>query len=850
MAAAGRAVAATVATAVLFVAWRHGPDRWRSIYARLQQRVLRCVRMTSSFRLLRSGCVCRIISERLEAEEVLRRWLDGALSGRLLPVFGLDVEWVRDRPASLLQLSCGSECLLLRLCHMGSPPPSLQQLLHEDRVLKVGVGVHHDLERLDSWLRAAASRDRSPSTSLPSRGGLDVAPLALSVCGRDGVCLSQIAWRVLGVRVHKAAHVRCSDWEQPTLSRAQAEYAAEDANLPLQVLRELHRQADSPLGLFRWAAEASQRQACARAAGVARRQARSVSREARGGVEGDAQSGRNVRWGRKSGYGAGAGADSGGGALTRGGSLQGTRSCGTGATEPRKPFGHAPRSAPLYDGWLMLSPQGDTMARLNESRARWYARRGLATLDEQQRSITLTFRPAGLGNAAEPWLVQPKANACVGCGVDQAEASVSGKRTGVSGLGRGTEASASGTRDGQGRDVKTGPTGCEGKAMLEGAVKPEGGAMTERSWPREYDTALPVAAGLIRWSVLPHSMRRLLPEDHKAHDSHDIVLLCGACHRRVEAPYARWRREIMAAHEIPLDTARYVQDPQVAQVSRDVVTERAEPRAARSLPHRPSGSRVKVRSASRFAAGRAGSQSKNRREWEGFGRTEVEGFAHTMAFLGWHVSSLISLAHLAFASLSSLTFFITSLCFLSHLSSSSQLALVLPPRSSLPPPRYSTNAPGCRSHGALSWKAWCARTSSPPGRPAPSTTLPRLPIASSVTRRYRQPRPSTRAWSVPGTSHPRRRWCACSLHRATRRCAAWPSRRAVSSWTRSRRGTCLSAGRSRGATEGRNRHGRPPNRAAGARAAARASICIRATKNYCGAGWHAKSLNAAPGAVC
>jgi len=44
-------------------------------------------------------------------------------------------------------------------------------------------------------------------------------------------------------------------------------------------------------------------------------------------------------------------------------------------------------------------------------------------MQPELRQITLSFKPAGLGNAAEPWLVEPKANACVGCGVEQAEAS-------------------------------------------------------------------------------------------------------------------------------------------------------------------------------------------------------------------------------------------------------------------------------------------------------------------------------------------------------------------------------------------------------------------------------------------
>jgi hypothetical protein len=187
------------------------------------------------------------------------------------------------------------------------------------------------------------------------------------------------------------------------------------------------------------------------------------------------------------------------------------------------------------------------MARINETRARWYVARGLATPDERQRSITLTFSPAGLGNASEPWLVQPKENACVGCGVSQAEAAIFNRQIGA------------GMRPAGSADATA-----EYALEVVAEYAPGGGA--ESAVP-EGEAAGRAAAGLIRWSVLPHSMRRLLPAEHKAHDSHDIVLLCGGCHRLVEAPYARWRRQLFAAHGIPLDTARCVEDRQAAQVS-------------------------------------------------------------------------------------------------------------------------------------------------------------------------------------------------------------------------------------------------------------------------------------------
>ena len=50
----------------------------------------------------------------------------------------------------------------------------------------------------------------------------------------------------------------------------------------------------------------------------------------------------------------------------------------------------------------------------------------LAQYDKDgKHAITLRFTPGGLGNSEEPWLLAPKENACVGCGVSQ-EVSPSG----------------------------------------------------------------------------------------------------------------------------------------------------------------------------------------------------------------------------------------------------------------------------------------------------------------------------------------------------------------------------------------------------------------------------------------
>jgi hypothetical protein len=126
------------------------------------------------------------------------------------------------------------------------------------------------------------------------------------------------------------------------------------------------------------------------------------------------------------------------------------------------------------------------------------------------QAITLTFTPNGLGNSQEPWLLAPKENSCVGCGVAQ-------------------------------------------EAAMD---------------------------GLMRWSVVPPSFRSLLPEAHKSRDSHDIVLLCRACHAAVVGPYDAHRARLFADHGIAADTARTVEDPHLSRV-RSAARALSGPRSAK-----------------------------------------------------------------------------------------------------------------------------------------------------------------------------------------------------------------------------------------------------------------------------
>ena len=396
-----------------------------------------------------------VVTDGARAEEVLRSWLREIRAGRLPAAIGLDAEWVASRPPALLQLSTERSCVLLRLCQLvadGPPSPSLLSLLEDPCILKAGVGVTHDLARLDAQLGCHA------------RGGIELASLA----GLDGYGLRRLTAELLGEELDKAVEVRCSDWEAAQLSAAQVRYAAQDAHVATRLLRALH--ARQPHG---------RKRACFHEwiAATLRSPPPLPSKGAKHGGAAAATSGGSSLGGAAAAAAAHAGASNGDGANGKAAKGPSTRL--------------KSRATPLYDAVMMHAPDGTSMCRLSRARADWYVSRGLARRAEDGGSaITLLFQPNGLGNAQEPWLLAPKANACVGCGVAQEAA----------------------------------------------------------------------AEGLMRWSVVPPSFRSLLPEERKSRDSHDIVLVCLACHDRLERPYAQHRTALLAAHRISADTARVYDD--------------------------------------------------------------------------------------------------------------------------------------------------------------------------------------------------------------------------------------------------------------------------------------------------
>ena len=73
------------------------------------------------------------------------------------------------------------------------------------------------------------------------------------------------------------------------------------------------------------------------------------------------------------------------------------------------------------------------------------------------------------------------------------------------------------------------------------------------------------AEGQVRFSVVPHAFRKLLPARMKSRDSHDLVVLCVPCYKRAEAAYEARRLDLFRSHGIERSAPR-LERPDVQQV--------------------------------------------------------------------------------------------------------------------------------------------------------------------------------------------------------------------------------------------------------------------------------------------
>eukprot|EP00118_Oscarella_pearsei_P014631 m.126458 g.126458 ORF g.126458 m.126458 type:complete len:345 (+) comp37899_c0_seq1:40-1074(+) len=169
-------------------------------------------------------------------------------------VMGFDCEWAnlprrnkgsKEAPAEdesmmekvdLVQLATLDRALLVRLCKMkGRFPKTLEEILEDKSVIKLGVAVCDDATRLRK------------DYGVNMRGCLDLRHMAVRCkygWGSESVLdrakgLKSLASTVLDVAMDKSFRVRCSNWRAQALTDQQVLYAANDAYVAVLIFEKL-----------------------------------------------------------------------------------------------------------------------------------------------------------------------------------------------------------------------------------------------------------------------------------------------------------------------------------------------------------------------------------------------------------------------------------------------------------------------------------------------------------------------------------------------------------------------------------------------------------------------------------
>ena len=152
---------------------------------------------------------------------------------RLYQIVGLDLEWVENSKVALMQLALpDGSCILIRLPLLTSIPDQLHDMLKRRDIIKLGVGIKQDCDRLykdygincNSWvdIRYIVQSKRQGLKSLGMAG---------------------IAKSVLNITIDKEPTIRRSNWSNGDCdghySRRQIEYAANAALIATSAILSL-----------------------------------------------------------------------------------------------------------------------------------------------------------------------------------------------------------------------------------------------------------------------------------------------------------------------------------------------------------------------------------------------------------------------------------------------------------------------------------------------------------------------------------------------------------------------------------------------------------------------------------
>ena len=176
----------------------------------------------------------------LEAEQWLREHIVDCSTGAVgfdteqRPQFVSKKDGGTENETAVLQLGVETSCLVLHIYHMTEMPESLESILRDENILKIGSGIDKDASKL--------TRERG----LVCKGLVDTQHMATSL-GLQKIGLKALAEQFLGIELDKG--VALTNWENFPLHLRQIEYAALDAWVGLKVYQEMKRQKKSPMDI-------------------------------------------------------------------------------------------------------------------------------------------------------------------------------------------------------------------------------------------------------------------------------------------------------------------------------------------------------------------------------------------------------------------------------------------------------------------------------------------------------------------------------------------------------------------------------------------------------------------------
>jgi ribonuclease D len=124
---------------------------------------------------------------------------------------------------ALLQLAVPNKVYLIRLHHTGLPSEIIS-IFENPRIVKAGVAIHDDIKSLQKVNKF------TPASFV------ELSALARSL-GLQVESVKKLAGLLLGIRISKSAQT--SNWEAPTLTEKQIDYAATDAWVCLEIYSKL-----------------------------------------------------------------------------------------------------------------------------------------------------------------------------------------------------------------------------------------------------------------------------------------------------------------------------------------------------------------------------------------------------------------------------------------------------------------------------------------------------------------------------------------------------------------------------------------------------------------------------------